>query len=107
MSSGITRDEWLSALESAGIDERDDQDAITPTELADLLGIDRQAAARRLRKMVKLGKATQTRKRVAVSDGRVQSLPAYRLVAAIPVNGKPGMRRAVRSTSVFSAKKRR
>jgi hypothetical protein len=80
MSSGISRDEWLSALQSAGIDDRDDQDAMTPMELGEILGIDRQAAVRRLKKMVKMGKATPTRKRVHDAGGRMQSHTAYRLV---------------------------
>lgn len=78
--SGISRDEWLRALEEAGVDDRNDPEAVTAHELGVMLGIDHQAAARRLRKLEAIGKATKTRKRTAAADGRMSFMVAYRLV---------------------------
>lgn len=78
--SGPTRAEWLSALEKAGFDERDDQEAVTTSELSAMLNIDRQSAARRLHKLERAGLAIKTRKRAPGVDGRMYSWPAWRLV---------------------------
>lgn len=80
MSSGISRDEWLRALESAGFDDRNDPEAMTASELAAMVGIDRQAASRRLQRLEELGQATKTRKRVTSKDGRMLFSTAYRLI---------------------------
>lgn len=81
MSAQISRDEWLKALGEAGIhDDVDDQDALTILEFAAMFGIDRQAAECRLKKLVKVGKATRTTKRGHRADGRTFSFVAFRLV---------------------------
>lgn len=62
----ITRDEWLKALEEAGVNAlSDDQGALTVAEFAAMFGICRTAAVRRLEHLCAAGKATRTQKRVA------------------------------------------
>lgn len=77
---GITRDDWLRALDEAGCATVDDQGAMTAQEFAEMIGVDRQAAGRRLRMLEKAGKATRTTKRAKASDGRYYISPAYKLV---------------------------
>jgi len=82
---GISRDEWLHALQEANIDLCiHDPDSITTGEFGEMLNIDRSAAARRLKLLVKAGRATRTTKRVQGSDGRTVTLPAYKLVEEKP-----------------------
>lgn len=79
-SEAISREEWLKALDDAGIDNRtDDQSALTAAELGAMLGIDRQAVERRMEKLIAHGKATKTQKRAKTVNGRSSFLVAYRL----------------------------
>lgn len=80
MSSGISRDEWLAALAEVGDDELDDRDAITTTDFMAMFNLDRQTARRRLEKLVAAGKATRTKKRERLTDGRNMKCTGYRLV---------------------------
>lgn len=77
--SGISRDEWLRALEAAHIAVVDDQSATTATEFADLFGLDRQSALRKLQALEKSGQATRTTKTTRGIDGRRYSSPAFKL----------------------------
>ena len=74
----INRDEWLKALGEA--ERVDDPEAVTVMEFATMLGFAREAASRRLQALVKAGKAEKVTKRCAISDGRLMSLSAYRLL---------------------------
>lgn len=77
----ITRDDWLRALNEAGIAAaEDDQGAITVAEYMALVGVQYDTARRQLRGLVTAGKATQTFKRTRGADGRSLSLKAFRLV---------------------------
>ena len=78
--SGITRDEWLTALREAGESDEDDRAAITCTEFMAMMGVDRQTARRRLEKLVAVGTAIRTTKRERATDGRVVRCIGYRLV---------------------------
>lgn len=81
MNSGITRDEWLHALNEAGFhDEKHDPDAVTAPEFAALMGLARLTAERRLKRLVEVGQATRVYKRTLRSDGKPITLPAYRLI---------------------------
>lgn len=84
--SGITRDDWLTALRET--EPVNDPDALTVKELAELLGISVCLAQRKVPKLVAEGKATRTKKRVVDSAGRVQVVPAYVLVKAAPARKK-------------------
>ena len=53
---------------------------MTLAEFADLLGVERSAATRRMRALLAAGRVVSTRKRVRTSDGRVYPAPAFRLV---------------------------
>lgn len=79
-SVGINRDEWLAAVRE--LEPVNDQDALTITELAALLGTKVTATRERMSKMLAEGKATRTTKLVSDNYGRSQSVPAYRLVKA-------------------------
>lgn len=88
MSGGISRDEWLKALEDAGVHSTvDDQDALTMAEVAQMLSITPLAAKLRMDTMVKLGRAKATFKWGTASNGRRQHLKAYRLIEE-PKRGK-------------------
>lgn len=77
--SGINRDEWLKAMQDAGLSNEDDQDAVTVTEFAEMFDLHRATAERHLAKLESAGKAIRTRKRSAGIDGRRYSAVAYRL----------------------------
>ena len=79
MSTAISRDEWLSALTEAGLNDQHDPDAVTVMEFAEMFGLDRQTADRRLKKLEALGKATKAKKRRAGPDGRMLWYVAYKL----------------------------
>ena len=81
MSVTISRDEWLKALNEAGFSAEHDEDAITVNDFAEMMGMTRDTADRRLRALVKAGKAAQTRKITQGRDGRTLSFIAFRLLA--------------------------
>lgn len=74
----ITRDEWLAALGEA--DTPMDQDAVTVSEFAELIGTARMAANTRLVALEKSGKAVRVNKIVVCGDGRRVRVRAYKLV---------------------------
>lgn len=76
----ITKDEWLKALDDAGVSMVNDQSAVTAIEFAAMFGVSTPTAGRRLRALVAAGGAHRTQKRTTAADGRVMVLPAYRLV---------------------------
>ena len=82
MSAQITRDDWLKALTDAGLDFEDDQGAVTVAEFMAMFDLMRHTAERQLRALAKAGKATATRRRVVLADGRRISCVAYRLTPA-------------------------
>ncbi len=77
--SGISRDEWLTALKDAEIEPEHDADAVTIHEFAAMFGLKMGAAKHRLETLVELGKATRTRKRQPSVSGRMIGYIAYRL----------------------------
>lgn len=79
MSTGITRDDWLKALDAAGLAQENDQEAVTVAEFAAMFDQHRTTATRNLDKLVAAGKAVKTRKLCSASDGRRASHVAYRL----------------------------
>lgn len=82
MNSGINRDEWLKALNDAGLhDGTDDQDAVTAAEFGAMFGLPRLTAERRLRALEQAGKATRTRKVTRSVNGRSIPCVAYRLTS--------------------------
>lgn len=78
-SSGINRDEWLKALNDAGLMEQGDPNALTVTEFAAMFDLKPTSAKRRLAILVESGRAKQTRKRIQDSSGRMVVVNAYRL----------------------------
>ena len=80
--SGITRDDWLSAIREATepLPSADDDESVTIADFATLLGVQRCQAGKRMRMLVHAGKATLTRKSIRRVDGGVIWVPAYRLV---------------------------
>lgn len=80
MTTSITREDWLHALDEAGVKPVDDRDATTIAEFAELTGLTIWMAAYRLRKFVAAGKAIRTSKRGPDSFGRIKQLAAYRLI---------------------------
>lgn len=77
--STINRDEWLSALKDAGLEQVDDQRALTASEFASMMGLKLTTARHRLIALVGTGKATVTTKRAADSRGHIVFCTAYRL----------------------------
>lgn len=78
--SGISYDAWKKALDDLDRAPLPASDAITIVEFADLLKVGRWTAARKMQRLVREGKATQTKKLVRASDGRVCQTHAYVLV---------------------------
>lgn len=79
MSVHINRDEWLAALREAELPMDDDQEAVTAAEFAQMFGLTRLSAERRLARLAEMGKAIRTYKRARSKNGRMFSLIAYRL----------------------------
>jgi hypothetical protein len=78
MSSDISRDDWLKALDEAvNVTGQLDDSALTVLEFAKMCNIPEGTARNRLKLMVKAGKAIQTRKR---SHTSILAVTAYRLV---------------------------
>ena len=80
MGSGITRDDWLQALEESGVKIVDDRDAVTVLEFAELVGgLSHSGAMRRLRALEEAGRAVKTTK-WSSRAGRRSLSTAFRLV---------------------------
>lgn len=80
MSSGISREDWLKALEDANVPTENDQGAVTVQEFADMMGVTRWMAGYNLRKLLSQGRAVRTHKRAMDTGGRCKTHVAYRLV---------------------------
>jgi hypothetical protein len=78
--SGIARDEWLAALKDAQPVLEDDPSVLSTRELAEIFGLGLGAAKHRVELLVKAGKAQITQKPYRQSDGRIRTIPAYRLL---------------------------
>lgn len=80
----VTREAWLAAVgEVAPVPECHDE-ALTVTELAELLGLRRSAMKERMPALIKAGKARRVSKRVYDVMGRPQVVPAYLLIQETP-----------------------
>jgi predicted transcriptional regulator len=75
--SGISRDEWLSALNESDVN---DPAALSMAELSALLKIARSTAQLRIDRLVKEGKAARTSKVVTTDTGRRYRITAYKLL---------------------------
>lgn len=80
--SGITRDDWLRAMQEAGLVHETDDGALTVTEFAEMFNLKSSTARRRLEMLVEAKKARETRKQVEDAQGRKTIVLAYRLLAA-------------------------
>ena len=77
----ITRDDWLRAVaDVAPAAEPANSDALSMRELAQVLGCGREQAAQRMKALIAAGRAVRVMKRIMDSNGRPQTIPAYRLV---------------------------
>lgn len=86
---GISRDEWLAALAEAGLEQVDDQDALTVSEFAEMMGMTRYGATQRLNALVSAGKAIKTSKRLQrTTSGGAGTATAYRLIVPEPKTRK-------------------
>lgn len=74
----ISRDDWLNALRAT--EPVCDPDALTVQELTALYGLKASAMKVRIRKLVTDGVVRPTHKKVTDVSGRVQTVPAFRLV---------------------------
>lgn len=77
----LTRDDWLRALDEAGVPHEHDAAALTVDEYAEMFTISRVTAGRQLDRLVKAGKAARTYKRQCDRNGRLRSYVAYRLLS--------------------------
>lgn len=79
MSDGISRDEWLKAVDDVE-SAPSDPDALTSEEIGKMLGLGRSAAKERIRKLIGAQKAIRVSKAVRNSHGLMVRVPAYKLV---------------------------
>jgi len=78
--SGPSRDDWLKALDDAGVMSiQDDRQAVTVNEFASMMGFTHMTASRRLQALAAAGKATRTIKVALVANNRRFPCVAYRL----------------------------
>lgn len=80
--SGISRDDWLSALKEACEAPPPPSDALTVMEFGELIGVGRAQAYKRLQILVKSGRAELTKKQIRRGGelGHWVWVPAYRLI---------------------------
>ncbi len=74
----MDRDAWLAALST--VQPSHDDEAFTVVELAAIFGLHKTATKDRVRKLVETGAAIAVVKRLPDASGRLQPIPAYRLV---------------------------
>lgn len=89
----INRDEWLAAVKAANEAPLPETDTVTIVEFADLIGMERAQASKRMRGLVTTGLAQRAPKKlVRRADGGIIAVPAYRLVkvAKSKVSAKRG-----------------
>lgn len=79
MNSGISRDDWLRALNDIGHSDQDDQGAVTIKEFGAMFGMPETSASYRLRRLELEGKAVRTWKLQRNGYGRNVRYVAYRL----------------------------
>lgn len=93
----INRDEWLAAVKAANEAPIPESDAISVNEFAEIVGIERSFASKRLKRMVDAGLAERTKKAARRADGGLIWIPAYRLVKQEVAHGdaRPDARRPV------------
>ena len=77
----ITHAEWVKAFEDALENRPVGDEGMTSGELADAMGITVNVINQRLRQMHKAGRLEAGRSRRASIDGRMMSVPVYRLKA--------------------------
>ncbi len=78
--SGISRDDWLTALADVMAAPPDDPEALTSAEFAVVFGLGTTTARIRLKRLVAEGRVEHRTKLVAGADGRQMRVAAYRLV---------------------------
>ena len=79
--TSISRDEWLKALNEAGVPTDSDDDAITAAEFSVMCGgIPLATARERLSRLVDHGKAIRTSKRIRDARGHMVMCIAFKLV---------------------------
>ncbi len=83
--SEMNREAWLAALST--VQPVYDQDAFTVAELTVIFGLHKSATKERVRKLVQTGAAIAVTKRVPDASGRLQPIPAYRLVTKEVAHG--------------------
>jgi hypothetical protein len=84
MSAGISRDEWLAALEEANVGTADPPDPawVSIYDYAAIVGCHYNKARRDLKRLVQLGKAERRERRRLTEDGAVRAVVCYRLLKA-------------------------
>lgn len=78
----ITREDWLVALshaESAPLPP-DDPSVVTINEFGAILGKERSAAEKAMKKLLASGLAERTTKVIRMISGHLRTVPAYRLI---------------------------
>jgi len=83
-NDGIDRDAWVSALRDVATQPLPDDhpDAVTVAQFAEMIGISRVQAYRKLLDLEKAGRAERVKKRQRASDGGIRPVDAYRLLPA-------------------------
>ena len=76
-SSGISRDDWLKAVQDVQVPIVDDQHALTTREFGEMMGCSHETAQRKLVKLVALGRVRRTTKLIARNTGARMPVSAY------------------------------
>lgn len=82
MTSGINKDEWMAAIKAACDQPPPPTDAITILEFAEMIGVERSQASKRMHALVRQGLAEVTKKQTRRGGeiGHWVWVPAYRLL---------------------------
>lgn len=87
MTAGISREEWLAALEEANAaTDQSDPNWLSIYEYAALIGCHYNKARRDLKRLVSVGMADQQLRRRRTDDGALRPVMCYRLLKK--ANGK-------------------
>ena len=76
-SSGISRDDWLKAVQDVQVPVVDDRGAMTTHEFGAMMGCSINVAQRKIKGLFALGRVRQTTKFITRTDGSRLPVSAY------------------------------
>lgn len=82
MSTQITHDEWIAALEAAQSERPADDEGMTTQEIAEVFGVSTKKCRELLKKIQREGRIQVGRRHIARIDGTMTPVAVYRITEA-------------------------